>query len=990
LVVPTTVKRSKAVLFMDILLFMEDIYNTVGGGQTVYKKIIESSPEINFFYFRREEPRINPCRPANAKILELVVSTKKLHIKENPLFPVHCNRSLNKAAAYAESVSGRNFDIVETADYDTIGPYVRDVCRYYNVGVGRTVLSMHGNISTSIRMNWIPKSTFDIEDMEIHQFRAADGVYCISQSYMREWMNRVQRSVAFLSPLHFITRPSGSLPAYSPQIGSKPNLCCIGRMEKCKGNDIFIELTRWLPREFYGRALHIGDDQRLPDGRRVSSLLRAYAEARGDVEYIYCGRYNSKQLAEVYTGKNLLILPVRYDSLNLVALEALFHGCPVAISDKAGVCTFLDEILSGIPYSKIQYNNLYSCVAALRSILQDYDRYRMHLHDCLNSLNIPIPVLDMRSLYQKFLDAPPVAYAFRGEALKGKFSVRHYLRESAGKLAPEHRIIFQNIFTGVRALKPRLLWYLKSAEGSKYRYLVYTPTLFLYTKALPMLSKMSENSINNIIRKLEEVYRIQERAPLLRIIFWKEIARLEELCGNDLLSAVYKIRIMRALGDDRFNLLPYCTSSLEKHGYSTVVPALRAMYADKASAGSAVYTLLTEARANNRNKPDLPYAILEDRRGTEEARVSVIVSLYNAASKLNFFLTALAEQTMFKAGHAELIIQDSASPLDEKAVLDTFLQHTSMPVVYGRAPTRESIQCAWNRGIKLAHAPYIVLLGVDEGLYPDALDILAGELDKNPQTDWVMGDSLVMDTDSSGVLDKDVMLYRREGATRDHVYLETCYLSWVGGMYRKSIHDRFGWYDESFRGAGDTEFKNRVLPHIHVTFIAKTLGIFFNYPEERTTASPLAEIEDSRAWYLHRTEGGVRYAFENRASEDVKAQLLRTLGYRKSYCGHISTDFDYGALLAHYGCEREDDVWWHTMSDDMYSLRNLLLMQELGVKPGYLPVLALRNLFNKAHIMQKKHEDMFGNSAQPMYNLFNDNRYEQHSWLWKTSRDISH
>ena len=58
------------------------------------------------------------------------------------------------------------------------------------------------------------------------------------------------------------------------------------------------------------------------------------------------------------------------------------------------------------------------------------------------------------------------------------------------------------------------------------------------------------------------------------------------------------------------------------------------------------------------------------------------------------------------------------------------------------------------------------------------------------------------------------MPYDRRKYQQDLVYLETCYLSWVGALYRRSIHDRFGYYDGSFRGAGDTEFKSRILPFI--------------------------------------------------------------------------------------------------------------------------------------------------------------------------------
>ena len=194
--------------------------------------------------------------------------------------------------------------------------------------------------------------------------------------------------------------------------------------------------------------------------------------------------------------------------------------------------------------------------------------------------------------------------------------------------------------------------------------------------------------------------------------------------------------------------------------------------------------------------------------------MAVIVSLYKAADKLNNFLTAIAQQTLVRQGKVEFILVDSGSPTKEREALEGFLRDNPLSVVYARSHARETIQAAWNRGIGLARAPYLVFLGADETLYPETLEVLAQELDENPDVDWVMSNSIVTAVDDAGLYKNDIMPYDRTGAGKDHVYLETCYLSWVGGMYRKSIHDRFGYYDETFGAAGDTEFKNRILPYI--------------------------------------------------------------------------------------------------------------------------------------------------------------------------------
>ena len=82
-------------------------------------------------------------------------------------------------------------------------------------------------------------------------------------------------------------------------------------------------------------------------------------------------------------------------------------------------------------------------------------------------------------------------------------------------------------------------------------------------------------------------------------------------------------------------------------------------------------------------------------------------------------------------------------PTPERQALEAFLQHNPLNVVYARSHARETIQAAWNRGIGLARAPYLVFLGADETLYPETLEVLARELDENPDVDWVMSNSLV-------------------------------------------------------------------------------------------------------------------------------------------------------------------------------------------------------------------------------------------------------
>ncbi|MFM7190415.1 MAG: family 2 glycosyl transferase, partial [Microcystaceae cyanobacterium] len=281
----------------------------------------------------------------------------------------------------------------------------------------------------------------------------------------------------------------------------------------------------------------------------------------------------------------------------------------------------------------------------------------------------------------------------------------------------------------------------------------------------------------------------------------------------------------------------------------------------------------------------------------------------------------------------------------------------------------------------------LAFLGVDETILPDCLEVLANELDRDEHLDWVIGHSLVTNVDRQGSWVSDVMAYDRTGYEQDLVYLETCYLSWVGALYRKSIHERFGYYDQSFRGAGDTEFKSRVMPFIQSKVVDKTLGLFWNYPDERTTQSPNAEIEDMRAWYLHRTLAGVKYAFQNRSTEAVENLLYHCLGYRKSYCQHTSTDFDHAYNLALYLQEIAPESPVLPYFEGIKTLLNTYRALDWIPKLSrFSPVSLMLETRKLTKQFEQHHQSIWppDRTYQPHYDIFNDNRHEQHAFLWFT------
>ncbi|OGR88548.1 MAG: hypothetical protein A3J74_11670 [Elusimicrobia bacterium RIFCSPHIGHO2_02_FULL_57_9] len=990
---------------MKVFLAAFDLFSTTGGGQTVYRRLIATHPEIDFFYLARSEGK-SSSRPANAHALAY-----KENYFARRFNPAICSEEplawlfgdFLRANNIAASAAGQSFDVVELPDYEQFGLLLRPALRRHGVHFDRLALSLHGNISTSFRLDWGgEKIDFPgLEWREKVQYQAADVRYGIGQSYLEAWEKKGGRKAYCLSPLRVVaaTQPRAVAGSAGP-----PDINFIGRTERIKGPDIFLEIAFWLPRSCYGTASIIGPQSIGPAGLGANFYLKRMIRHRGLDARILPGM-SPGELASVFTTRAATFLPSRFDSFNLLALESLFSGCPTLIGSGAGVCHFLRETFPQIPFLTIDMSNVYGCLEDVHSLLRDYDSHRQQLAETLQRLKPAVSGPGLERIY----GAPPekdeelakqselwygqlqhIYDRERGSAVAALRTaavglgrtllprkVQHRLRALRGQLRKESlkQLVKTNLTSWARITDGRLA----------YQALKGLSLVGYYRQAFGA----AEGTERERSQKIRLLWELAADLRVDRIRLWREISRLERLRGNGFMAAAYAVRVMRILGEDRFGELPFIASALGAEGLGKEAKAAQALFGPADKRRESCGALLKEAEQAGRCRPEFDgdFELKDERRSPGNVRVSIIVSLYNAAYKLVPFLGALLNQTMVKSGQAELIFIDSASPADEYRLFKQSLSGCAIAAVYARTRHKETIQCAWNRGISMSRAPYLCFLGVDETILPDGLEILAAELDSDPTLDWVQSNSLVTQVDSDGTWRDDIMIYDRSPYRQDLVYLEKCYMSWVGALYRRSIHDRFGYYDPSFAAAGDTEFKLRVLPFIKSKFIPKILGIFWNYPDERASHGPRSEIEDLRAWYLHRSLAGVHYAFCDRNAQDVEALFCDSLRYRKSYCRHLSTDVEYALHLADF--LRVQAPHSPVLKHAEPAARVLAAYRDLERLPVSRlgPLLALSRASVFLSTIRGCHAAL-GREVEPQYGIFNDNRYEEHANVWRSKESL--
>lgn len=951
---------------MRVLLLEFDLYKSVGGGQTVYRRLVETNPGIDFTYFiRQEEP--DAARPKNAQAVPF--HPRKFFYDPNATFatleyPHWMWHQYFSAYELAQAVSGEQFDVVEFADYHQFGAFLRPTFEAAGVRFQKIVQSMHGSCSTTHRMDWGMEQSTDVvaSTMEQWQFRTSDIRYAISRDYQEEWNRLLPLPVHYLDPRTFLELPK---PHPTWNTSGLPRIVFIGRPEKRKGPDIFLKLLQQIPRHLYQEAAIIGPSYGLAIGVPSDQKLREEIRASGlDVKLLPAK--SPAELRELFADRTIVALPSRYDTLNLLALESLFSGCPTLIGSGAGACRYLQDIAPEVPYVRVDTERPDTALPELRSLLTDYDSYRARL---LRGLGAPQRPVESQSLLQIY-QAPSTP----DETLRPTIERYHHILAEYAELGANPRR-FRMRMAGFRMSEIAKHHHRRTTDASQQ---------FL-SDVYQLFHGHPENSEQDLISKIDSYWRIADASKIDRVRVWNELARLEQMRGNRVLTTTYKLRTLRLLGSDRLNDISDVVRALEQHDFTLEARAAHALYG-AADSTKEVERYIDATANRHREVREGTFEFVDDRRHPAIPKVTVIVSLYNAAKKLPRFFQEIGRQTLLTSNELEFVFVDSGSPTNEYEVFRELMRTQRLPVLYARTVSRETIQTAWNRGILLARAPYLAFLGVDETVTPDCYSILARALDSDSSVDWVTGNSIITEVDLEGRHLRDVMTYDRTAYEQDLVYLETCYLSWVGALYRKSIHSRFGYYDGTFRAAGDTEFKSRIMPYIRSKALPATLGTFWNYPDERTTASPLAEIEDLRAWYLHRTPAGAHYAHRDKSVEQVERLVEHCLGYRKSYVvpgGHVSTDIDYAICLLRHLERRPERSRLLELLPGLEELQRSY--QQLEYVTPFAPFAADRQLGLTQHTcarVRQQHRTLLG-GKDPAYAIFNDNRYEQHQWPWR-------
>ena len=190
-------------------------------------------------------------------------------------------------------------------------------------------------------------------------------------------------------------------------------------------------------------------------------------------------------------------------------------------------------------------------------------------------------------------------------------------------------------------------------------------------------------------------------------------------------------------------------------------------------------------------------------------KITVITSLYKGGNYIERFLNEITKSISFNE-RIELIIVDANSPEKEYRTIEKF-QKKHSNIVYIREKDRIPIYVAWNIAIKKSTGSYITNANLDDLRRNDSFFIQAKYLDKYDFIDVVYQDFYYTFDYNLSYEEISKINIKSELPPISKSNILQFNSPHNAPMWRKKLHNEVGYFDESFKSAGDFDFWCRCL-----------------------------------------------------------------------------------------------------------------------------------------------------------------------------------
>lgn len=232
-------------------------------------------------------------------------------------------------------------------------------------------------------------------------------------------------------------------------------------------------------------------------------------------------------------------------------------------------------------------------------------------------------------------------------------------------------------------------------------------------------------------------------------------------------------------------------------------------------------------------------------------KCSLFCSFYKGSKFIKGYLDNVYEQSIFK--DIEFIFLDCSSPENEWS---DFLQKITEPnIKYYRLDNDPGLYGGWNRAVKLCSSDIIGNWNIDDRKNKDGIEMMLKKFEQNPFLDVLYGITYVSRIANEKYIDNSfneiypVLPYSLENLIRHNS--PHCMPLW-----KRNLHDRFGYFDESYKTASDGDFWLRCATGgATIGMMNHPVGLYYENPTGRSTnpetlQEMIQEVYQMRSKYI--------------------------------------------------------------------------------------------------------------------------------------------
>lgn len=234
-------------------------------------------------------------------------------------------------------------------------------------------------------------------------------------------------------------------------------------------------------------------------------------------------------------------------------------------------------------------------------------------------------------------------------------------------------------------------------------------------------------------------------------------------------------------------------------------------------------------------------------------KIGIITSVFRGDQFIEHFLQNIMQQTVFKPNstyNCTLYLINANSPGNEEKIIKRYLEQYPERIAYEKLDYDPGIYGVWNMAIKMSDADYIINANLDDQLAPHALETFANALERMPHIDLVYADSYF--TYKPNISFEQAARESSKTAMPD--FSPLMLLQWDlpsnHPMWRRALHDRFGFFDEQYQSSGDWEFWLRCVSQgAQFKKIKAILGTYYVNPQGISSKKDSVGPKESAAIY---------------------------------------------------------------------------------------------------------------------------------------------